>query len=185
MLISQSLRLRSIYPALSHVLHLHKWLGRLLLTIGIINGGLGFQFASMFQGTASSNGPKIAYGAMAILVWIIYVSVVTVWAELRRPPRRAGAGVTEELAGLREAAAIPTTTTTITMTRSTLMAGPGVESEGESHQDAGAAKGENEGEGEGEGEGDGDGVGSDGDIEEGAGIVAGRVILDRAQFLSG
>lgn len=93
--------------ALHHNLHIHLWLSRLLVTLGILNGGLGFQFASTFPGPSAPVGAKIAYGALATLVWIVYVAVVAVWAGFRRPPssdrppaRRARLG--DELAVLGE-----------------------------------------------------------------------------------
>lgn len=52
----------------------------------MINGGLGFQSASNTP-PRWSTGPKIAYGVVATVVWIVYVAVVLVWAEFGRGPR--------------------------------------------------------------------------------------------------
>jgi hypothetical protein len=42
-------------------------------------------------------GPKVLYGAVATLVWIIYVGVVLVYAEIKRTPNTR-AGDREQLA---------------------------------------------------------------------------------------
>ncbi|KAI1208913.1 uncharacterized protein F4807DRAFT_104065 [Annulohypoxylon truncatum] len=57
--------------------HLHLWLGRLTLTLGIINGGLGLRLARASQGVI------IAYAVVAGLVWLLWV-LVAVLAEYRR-----------------------------------------------------------------------------------------------------
>ena len=89
------------FPRILYLGHAHKWLGRLLLTVGIINGGLGFQFASTLPGPQWPRAPKIAYGACATVVWIVYLGVLIVFVELRRAPRPAlGAG--EEMIRLSE-----------------------------------------------------------------------------------
>ena len=51
---------------------MHVWLGRLVITLGIINGGLGLRFA------ADTTNGEIIYGIFAGLVWLVYVGV-TVW----------------------------------------------------------------------------------------------------------
>jgi hypothetical protein len=68
-----------------------------LITLGIINGGLGFQFASTLPVFQWAKGPKVLYGAVATLVWIIYVGVVLVYAEIKRTPNTRG-GDREQLA---------------------------------------------------------------------------------------
>lgn len=55
----------------------HLWLGRLLITLGIINGGLGLMLAG---------GPRdwiIAYGVVAGLIWVIYITCA-ILGEARR-----------------------------------------------------------------------------------------------------
>lgn len=54
---------RSIYSAA------HIWLGRLVITLGIINGGLGLRLAG------ETKGKEIAYGLVAGLVWLVWVGV--------------------------------------------------------------------------------------------------------------
>jgi len=46
----------------------HIWLGRTVITLGIINGGLGFLLANNTR-----SGP-IAYGVIAGIMWLIYVT---------------------------------------------------------------------------------------------------------------
>ncbi|EXJ88035.1 hypothetical protein A1O1_04962, partial [Capronia coronata CBS 617.96] len=78
-------RLHPHHPRLAvYLAHTHLWLGRVLVTLGIINGGLGFQLASTSPGVAWSRAPKVAYGVVATLVWIVYVAVLAVWVELGR-----------------------------------------------------------------------------------------------------
>lgn len=48
---------------------LHVWLGRLVITLGIINGGLGLRFA------ADTTNGEIVYGVFAGLVWLVWVGV--------------------------------------------------------------------------------------------------------------
>ncbi|KAF9636786.1 putative integral membrane protein [Lasiodiplodia theobromae] len=55
----------------------HIWMGRCLITLGIINGGLGLMLA---------NGPRdwtIAYGVVAGIVWLVYISCA-ILGEARR-----------------------------------------------------------------------------------------------------
>ena len=51
---------------------IHMWLGRLLITLGIINGGLGLRFA------ADTKNGEIVYGVIAGLIWLVWVSL-TFW----------------------------------------------------------------------------------------------------------
>jgi hypothetical protein len=69
------------YPRVRYVGYVHVWLGRLLLTLGIINGGLGFHFADSIPGPQWPRWPKIAYGAIATMTWIIYVAIIIVWTK--------------------------------------------------------------------------------------------------------
>lgn len=51
--------------------YIHIWLGRILVTAGIINGGLGFMMAYR-RPTA---GQIAAYSVLAGIVWVIFVAV--------------------------------------------------------------------------------------------------------------
>jgi hypothetical protein len=64
----------------------HLWLGRILITLGMINGGLGLLLASdapAFTGIAPSQGQIIAYGVIAGIMWLLWVSA-SVYGERRR-----------------------------------------------------------------------------------------------------
>ncbi|KAF2020454.1 iron reductase domain protein [Aaosphaeria arxii CBS 175.79] len=50
----------------------HIWLGRLVITLGIINGGLGLMLADSMN--MSSRSGMIAYGVVAGVVWLIWVA---------------------------------------------------------------------------------------------------------------
>jgi hypothetical protein len=56
----------------------HIWLGRALITLGMINGGLGLQYAGNV-----GRGTYIAYGIVAGIIWLIWM-VVAVFSESRR-----------------------------------------------------------------------------------------------------
>lgn len=53
------------------------WLGRIIITLGIINGGLGFLLAD------NTRSGAIAYGVIAAIVWLAYV-VAAVIGERKR-----------------------------------------------------------------------------------------------------
>ncbi|KAF2091532.1 iron reductase domain protein, partial [Saccharata proteae CBS 121410] len=60
----------------------HIWLGRILITLGIINGGLGLLFAADTP-WAASNSAYIAYGVVAGVIWLVYVAAA-VYGEVKR-----------------------------------------------------------------------------------------------------
>lgn len=51
---------------------LHKWYGRVLIILAIVNGGLGLALA----GEATGGGATIAYIVVSAVVFLIYVGVV-------------------------------------------------------------------------------------------------------------
>jgi hypothetical protein len=64
--------------------HGHIWLGRIIITLGIINGGLGFLLAAN-----TSYGP-IAYGVVAGVFWLAYVAASFIGERRRKrglPPK--------------------------------------------------------------------------------------------------
>ncbi|KAI0889637.1 uncharacterized protein GGS22DRAFT_148788 [Annulohypoxylon maeteangense] len=99
--------------------HLHLWIGRLTLTLGIINGGLGLRLAH------AEKGVIIAYSVVAGLIWLLWL-LVAVLGEYRRrsvsrgqnrgrgssvetrayvadlPPPRGGMGVPQAIPSARE-----------------------------------------------------------------------------------
>ena len=73
--------------------HCHLWLGRILITLGMINGGLGLLLASgapAFTGIAASRGQMIAYGVAAGMMWVLWV-VSAVYGERRSALSRKAA----------------------------------------------------------------------------------------------
>lgn len=57
--------------------HGHLWLGRIIITLGMINGGLGLLLASdapAFTGFVPSRGHMIAYGVVAGIMWLLWVA---------------------------------------------------------------------------------------------------------------
>jgi hypothetical protein len=50
----------------------HRWLGRILITLGIINGGLGFRFTQSEEQDVSIKG-VIAYGVVAGVMACVYI----------------------------------------------------------------------------------------------------------------
>lgn len=64
---------------------IHLWIGRILITFGIINGGLGIRLAagSPFQTHKTTQNVYIAYGVLGGLMWLLYASVSTIFAYRR------------------------------------------------------------------------------------------------------
>jgi len=61
--------------------YLHIWLGRLLITFGMINGGLGLMLANN-----ASRGKVIAYGVVAGIMWVLWV-LTAIFGRMRRTRR--------------------------------------------------------------------------------------------------
>ncbi|KAH6644678.1 integral membrane protein [Boeremia exigua] len=62
----------------------HLWLGRVAITLGMINGGLGLLLAyDAPLGFAPSQGQVIAYGIIAAIMWLLYVTAAVI-GERRR-----------------------------------------------------------------------------------------------------
>ncbi|ORY13387.1 hypothetical protein BCR34DRAFT_599924 [Clohesyomyces aquaticus] len=53
--------------------HGHLWLGRILITLGMINGGLGMLLATETGFFVPSKGQMIAYGVIAGIMWLLWV----------------------------------------------------------------------------------------------------------------
>lgn len=51
------------------ITHAHIWLGRIIITMGMINGGLGLQL------TGVSTGSYIAYGVVVGLFWLTWMAI--------------------------------------------------------------------------------------------------------------
>ena len=54
--------------------HGHLWLGRIVITLGMINGGLGLLFATETGFFAPSKGQTVAYGVVAALMWVAWIA---------------------------------------------------------------------------------------------------------------
>ncbi|KAI4742065.1 hypothetical protein E4T50_07497, partial [Aureobasidium sp. EXF-12298] len=63
--------------------HAHIWLGRIIITLGIINGGLGLDLAH------NSRKGEIAYGVVAGIVYLIYIISIFAGESKRRRDRKA------------------------------------------------------------------------------------------------
>lgn len=63
--------------------HGHLWLGRIVITLGIINGGLGMLLATETGYFVPSKGQMIAYGVVAGIMWLAWVGAAVV-GEKRR-----------------------------------------------------------------------------------------------------
>lgn len=69
----------------------HLWLGRIVITLGIINGGLGLRLARKFPLGPPSRGAMIGYGIAAGFMWLLYVLAVLLGERKRRKVRRSAA----------------------------------------------------------------------------------------------
>ena len=63
----------------------HLWVGRSLIVLGIINGGLGIRLASFspFQTDETTRKAKIVYGIVAAVMFVLYLVLVVVF-EIRK-----------------------------------------------------------------------------------------------------
>lgn len=72
-------------PGRTPVGRLHLWVGRILIALGIINGGLGIRLASYspFQTDSTSQKASIGYGVAAGVMFLLYMVSVIAF-EIRR-----------------------------------------------------------------------------------------------------
>ena len=68
----------------------HKWLGRTVICVGVVNGGLGFRQAGGAGSTNVPNYAVILYSIIAVVVFLIYLAVVFI--SKRRANRNAVSG---------------------------------------------------------------------------------------------
>jgi len=73
---------------------LHLWIGRILITLAMLNGGLGFRLASKSPFPPAKSA-KIAYAIVAVVMWLLYIIIVSVF-EARKVASRRGSGTREE-----------------------------------------------------------------------------------------
>jgi hypothetical protein len=50
--------------------HIHIWMGRIIITLGIINGGLGLRIAGN-----ATRGQQIAYGVVGGIMWLLFILI--------------------------------------------------------------------------------------------------------------
>jgi len=55
----------------------HLWVGRIFITLGIINGGLGLKLAN------NTRSGEIAYGVVAAIFWLLWMACA-VYGEIKR-----------------------------------------------------------------------------------------------------
>ena len=69
---------------------LHLWLGRCLITLGIINGGLGLMMmnGSPSQDATVTRNAQIGYGVAAGFMWVVYVAITALWEGTRAARKR-------------------------------------------------------------------------------------------------
>lgn len=65
----------------------HLWLGRILIVLGMINGGLGLRLASNTPFETNGQAKAIAYGVGAGVMFLLYVAFV-ILGERRRSKER-------------------------------------------------------------------------------------------------
>ena len=61
----------------------HVWLGRFVITLGIINGGLGLQLSTQMGRFAPKQSTIIGYSVAAGIIWLIYVACA-IYGERKR-----------------------------------------------------------------------------------------------------
>ncbi|KUL89729.1 hypothetical protein ZTR_00411 [Talaromyces verruculosus] len=66
--------------------YLHRWLGRTMITLGIVNAGLGFRYTGIGS-TMAPKGAVIAYGVVAGIVGLGYILTLGFLARRRRHAR--------------------------------------------------------------------------------------------------
>lgn len=76
-------RFYHVNPRVIVAAHIHIWLGRTLLVTGVVQGGLGFLFAASFRKADTELWPRVAYGVMAAIMWIVYMVFAVIYPEIR------------------------------------------------------------------------------------------------------
>lgn len=66
----------------------HLWLGRLSITLGMINGGLGLLLATQTGYGRPSSAQNAAYGAVAGFMWLLWVAASIIGERRRAKARR-------------------------------------------------------------------------------------------------
>ncbi len=76
---------------------IHLWIGRILITAAIVNGGLGLRLAGENPSTSATTtrNHEIIYGVLAGLVWVVY-ALITATFEFRKARGTTRGGTQEE-----------------------------------------------------------------------------------------
>ena len=75
--------------------HIHRSFGRLLILLGIVNGGLGFYISGPVGSEYSPRWAVIAYSVVAAIVGAILISLA-IWSEFLRKPKQGSRKVVKE-----------------------------------------------------------------------------------------
>jgi hypothetical protein len=94
-------------PGRTTIGRVHLWVGRALIVMGMVNGGLGIRLASFspFQTNTTTRKASIAYGVGAAAMFSLYAALVIIF-EIRR--RRAQRSVAPSIAHGEQASKLPT-----------------------------------------------------------------------------
>ncbi|PSN74195.1 hypothetical protein BS50DRAFT_10059 [Corynespora cassiicola Philippines] len=68
--------------------HGHLWLGRIVITLGMINGGLGMLLATETGFFIPSRSQMIAYGVVAGIMWLLWVAAAVIGESRRTKGRK-------------------------------------------------------------------------------------------------
>lgn len=74
--------------------YIHLWLGRIIVTLGVINGGLGLRLARRLPIGRPSRAAIIGYGVAAAFMWLLYVLAALLGEKKRSRVRETAAQAT-------------------------------------------------------------------------------------------
>jgi hypothetical protein len=85
-------------PGRTTITRFHIWIGRTLILLGVINGGLGLRLAAgtPYQTASTTRKAEIAYGVVAALMFLLFAGVSTLF-EYRRAARIRSRRVGQEM----------------------------------------------------------------------------------------
>lgn len=69
----------------------HIWIGRFVIALGIINGGLGLQLSQKLGQYAPSKGAIIGYSVAAGIIYLLYI-LAAIYGESKRKRQQHGSG---------------------------------------------------------------------------------------------
>ncbi|KIV84858.1 hypothetical protein PV11_00611 [Exophiala sideris] len=76
--------------------HGHRWIGRAMMLLGIVNGGLGFMQAGKVGSEETPTYAVIVYSVVAVVIFIIYLAVVILAPALAARKNASRRAVTEK-----------------------------------------------------------------------------------------